>query len=79
MAANPLSYLELEAFSRMEMIAIPPWEVGLLMRLDDAVLTVFAKKSAKPDDDKTEVEIKDRRGVRGLLSGIRDRMAARKG
>lgn len=81
MAANPISYTELEAYERKALVTLSAWETDLIMRLDDTVLDVRAAnaKTKTPDaEGSAGVDINDRGAVRGLLSGIRDRLAAKK-
>lgn len=75
MGLNPLTYLELEAYERKALNPLPAWEARLIMRLDRAVLAAI-NENAKNDETgaQTEVSINDKQGVRGLLSGIRDRL-----
>jgi hypothetical protein len=44
MAANPLQFTEIEAWSRLTGNTPNPWEVSLLKRLDTAFLQVTAPK-----------------------------------
>lgn len=48
MAANPISYAEIEAWSRLTDTRPTPWEVSILVRLDDA----FLAKASQTTDDK---------------------------
>jgi hypothetical protein len=50
MAANPITFLELEAMQRQLLLRIPVWETKLIMRLDRAVLRALTSKGkgAKP-------------------------------
>ena len=39
MSVNPMTYQELDAFSRRCLVDLSAWEVEVLMRVDDAVVT----------------------------------------
>lgn len=72
MSANPISWLEIDAFSRGMDIDIDPWERSVIRRLDVAVLAVSDKKSKSgpTKQAKMEVEAKDGQGVASLLRGF---------
>ena len=74
MAANPITETELEAYCRRRHIVKSVWEGDLLMRLDDAVMAIWAEKAGKGGSVEVEARIDDPRAVRGLLSSIRERM-----
>ncbi|UXN64407.1 hypothetical protein N8E89_00510 [Phyllobacterium sp. A18/5-2] len=42
-SANPISFLEIEAFCRMTGAIIDPWELSVIRRIDQAVLAVINK------------------------------------
>lgn len=69
MAANPLSYQELESFRRQTLVELSAWETALLMRLDDAMLEAISgsKPTAtdKPDDD--PIPVTDMAALRARL------------
>ncbi|MBP8062385.1 MAG: hypothetical protein KAY29_00805 [Brevundimonas sp.] len=78
MAANPISYQELDAFCRARLVELTAWEAGLLMRLDDAVLAIWAEKSAKtkPTGAAPEpIPVSDTGSVRALLMDLAERKA----
>jgi hypothetical protein len=73
MAAGPLTYLELEAYERKALVRLSAWETALIMRIDDAVLTVWAgNRKPKPTGDAEPVAIptSDVTGMRSLFRGL---------
>jgi hypothetical protein len=66
MAANPLTYQEIEAFTRLERVDLRPWEVEVLCRIDDAVLGVWANES-RPS---TGASVKDPEAVRSVMQSV---------
>lgn len=75
MAANPITHLEIEAFCRLALVDLSAWSVGVIRRVDDAVLAAIRPPEDAPAE--TEADVNDPKAVRGLLSGIRDRLGAR--
>src|SRR5690606_35928813 len=73
MAANPLTYSELEAFERKALIRFSAWETGLIMRLDDEVLAVWRDSVANPASHKpnepeaTDIPVEDTEGLRVMF------------
>jgi hypothetical protein len=47
MVANPITYTEVEAWSRLTRTFPTPWEVSALMRIDDAVLAAQSRPDVK--------------------------------
>jgi hypothetical protein len=76
MAANPLTDEALEAYERRALVGFSAWEKDLIFRVDDAVLAVWAEQTKTGAPAEVEAPIDDPGAVRGLLSGIRERMAA---
>lgn len=76
MAANPISYQEVEALCRRRLVEFTAWEVALLMRLDDAILAIWAEKAAKdkPGADGA-IPASDTKSVRSMLQGLAARKA----
>jgi hypothetical protein len=66
MAACPLTYTELEAFERKALVEFSAWQADLIMRLDDAVLAVWAEK-AKPGGSPTEIVASDTESLRTMV------------
>lgn len=75
MSPNPITYADIEAYERKTLNRFSAWETDLIVRIDDAILDAI-KPSASDTPAEAEADVKDPRAVRGLLSGIRDRMAA---
>lgn len=78
MAANPITYLELEAYERKALNPLPAWETALVMRLDRTIRATLTaeEKNDKPGAD-TLVSVNDRTGVKNLLRGLGERFRAR--
>jgi hypothetical protein len=81
MAANPLTYAELEAFERKALVRFSAWEADLLMRLDDAVLSIWAGQS-KPKGGKApakngEIPVDNPKAIGSLFRGIAARFKAK--
>lgn len=74
MAANPISFQEIEAYSRLTFAVISPWEVDLLRRVDVAALAAAQKRSARKKsgepEPKFEAEASDGAAVKALLRGF---------
>lgn len=73
MAANPLTYLELEAYERKALVHLPSWETELIMRIDDAVRLVRDAdqppgKAAAPEA--SEIPTSDVKSVKGLFRSL---------
>ena len=77
MAANPISYQEIEALCRRRLVEFTAWEVALLMRLDDAVLAIWAEKAAKdkPGGEGGPIPVTNTQGVRALFQDLKARKA----
>jgi hypothetical protein len=77
MAANPLTYCELEAFERKALVHFSAWEADLLMRVDDAVITVWAGQITKPKGrEKTAdgaIPVSNPTGLKALFRGLMGR------
>lgn len=75
MSANPISWMEIEAFAHGADIEITPWERSVIRQLDRAVLAISEKKSQTKTKGepqaKMEVEASDGAGVASLLRGFR--------
>jgi hypothetical protein len=48
MAANPISFTEIDAYCRLNRLSMSPWELGLIRQLDAVALAPPAKGSARP-------------------------------
>lgn len=80
MSVGPITYLEVQAFRAETLSDLTAWEVMLIMRIDIAVRNVFADQAPKkPGAQETpEVDVNDRKGIRGLLRGIGERINGKK-
>lgn len=79
MSAGPITYLEIEAYLRVMRDDLTAFEVSIIRDVDLAVLAVLADQRPKADNASKEVEapIDDPEAVRSVLSGFRERFAAR--
>ena len=76
MAANPLTYTELEAFERKALVRLSAWQADLIMRLDDAVLAVWNEKARKATDRNeptTELPVTDVSGLKAMFKATAER------
>lgn len=83
MAPNPISHQEIEAFSRLRRIDLTAWEVDLLCRMDDAVLTAWSgdrpkPKPKTPEAGPVDIPVSNPSGIAGMLRGIAVKKAAAK-
>lgn len=81
MVANPLTYLELEAFERKNLVRFSAWEADLIMRLDDAVMGVWAEAASKPSGSKAKDEPElipadNIKGLKAMFRGLAVKKAA---
>lgn len=81
MSVGPITFLEIQAYRSATLADLTAWEVGLIRRLDQAALAVVAGNAPthQGSEPQTQVDINDRKGVRGLLSSIGERFRAKKG
>jgi len=71
MAANPLPFEAIEAFSRLHGIRMTPWEIETLELIDDAILAAQADTAPRdPVAQAAHVPINDTKAVGSMLSGI---------
>lgn len=77
MAANPLTFSEIEAFGRLTLNRPTAWEVDVLRRLDRAVLGVWAANKATPTSGEPEVEAVPIEDTAGMTDMFRNLAAAR--
>jgi hypothetical protein len=64
MAANPITFSEIEAFKRQTLTPLSAWEVRLLRRLDQAVLPIL-----NPAPASNTVNVRDGKGVLSMIRG----------
>lgn len=68
MAANPISYQEIEAYSRLMRVDFTAFEVDLIGRLDQAVLAIWNKQSgAAPNEAAETIPISDTAALREMV------------
>lgn len=72
--ANPISYLEIDAWARLTSCAPSPWEVSVLRRMDSACMARQAKDAPISKDEPTQIDASDGREVVGFMRA----MAARR-
>ncbi len=48
---NPISFLDIEAFCRLTGAIISPWELSVILRMDQAVLAVMSKSGGQVAGD----------------------------
>ena len=64
MAANPITFAEIEAFKRQTMTDLSVWDVRLIRRLDQAVLPIL-----NPAPASNVVSARDGAGVLSIIRG----------
>jgi len=64
MAANPIQWSEIEAYRRLTFACLGAWEVGLIRRLDAAVLKIL-----NPAPTTNTVSARDGKGVLSMIRG----------
>ncbi|MGN6538938.1 MAG: phage tail assembly chaperone [Mesorhizobium sp.] len=47
---NPIDWIDMDAFLRRSGRRLLPWECDLVMSLDDALLSAWAKRDEKPEE-----------------------------
>jgi hypothetical protein len=80
MAANPITYQEVEAYERKALVRLSAWETDLLMRLDAAVLAVWAgnrNPAARPDEPNEPIPAENVKGLKALFRGLAIRKASK--
>jgi hypothetical protein len=82
MAANPITYEAIDAFSRRTCMDLSAWETDLIVRIDDAILAIIAEQAAKPAENDasgqsggSQIPVSNPRGIRDLFRGIARRKA----
>lgn len=74
--ANPITYTEIEAFNRLTMASIGPWEVDLICRLDDAVLRAVSAANSGGTEAHL-VPFTDGEGVKAFMTRLTIQQNAR--
>lgn len=68
MAANPITEQELAAYCRRRHVPLSIWEGDLILKVDDAVLAVWAEQTKTTSANSGQpVPISDTAGVRALF------------
>jgi len=72
MGPSPVTYLEIDAYQRLTFAGLTAWQIALIRRLDNALLAVFQRNSAKPTEDEpaAEVPVTDARALKGMFRGL---------
>lgn len=74
MALNPIPYGEIEAYARLMLVEMTAWQVGLIRRLDRAVLNVVngqsTKPAPKPSDPPEAIPMDNPAGLKALFRGL---------
>jgi hypothetical protein len=75
MAANPISYVDIDAYCRLNGIAMLTWEIEMICLLDNAILAVTraGQKTKSSDQLKNETPASDGHGVASLLRGFKQK------
>lgn len=73
MAANPISYVDIDAYCRLYGVAMLTWEIEMICLLDNAILAVTrsGQKTKSSDQLKNETPASDGQGVASLLRGFK--------
>lgn len=64
MAANPITFLEIDAYRRTTLTPLSAWDVRLINRLDRAVLPIL-----NPAPASNVVSARDGKGVLSMIRG----------
>lgn len=83
MAVGPITYTEIDAYRRLTFADLNVWEIGLIRRIDAAVLAVVAGDT-KPRTTKTNappepIPVSNTEGIRALFQGLAAKKNAKKG
>jgi len=71
MGPSPVTYQEIEAYQRQTFAGLTAWQVALIRRVDDVILAVISRDTAKPaPGEPQEISGKDAQGVKALLRGM---------
>jgi len=73
---NPISHIEIEAWSRLSGIRLTPWEVAVLRRADSAFLAATYEKSAatsRAASEPKQIRADDAASVTALFAGLKAR------
>ncbi len=72
MGPSPISYIEIEAFSRLEMMSLSAGEVRLIRRLDRLAMKAAADRSPTSPEGAVAagVRLDDDAGIAAMLKGM---------
>ncbi|WP_425468453.1 phage tail assembly chaperone [Phyllobacterium endophyticum] len=73
-SANPISFLEVEAFCRLTGALIDPWELSVIRRMDQAVLAIINKtgKHEPSESQATAADVQEAKlRIRGAATNRR--------
>jgi len=84
MAANPLTFQEIRAYSKMLCLRIDAWETRVLRRMDETALATWrgeqaAQRAARTpagEQGSAQIPATDVRHIKGLLRGLAAKKAA---
>lgn len=78
MVANPITNAEIKAWKELNEIETTPWEVSLLIQMDNAVL---AKQNINKNQKEPEVEVEasDSRGIMSMMQRLGAKLGMRSG
>lgn len=65
MAANPITWTEINAFSSGCLAGMSVWEKRLIRRIDDAILAIWA--AAASGAPANQISVKDPKSIKALL------------
>jgi hypothetical protein len=69
---NPISFSEIDAWARVMQTNPTPWEIGLIRRIDAAVLK---KLMETPGKNPGEASVRDTAAVQSVFAGLKARAA----
>jgi hypothetical protein len=69
---NPITFPEIDAWTRLMGVRPTPWETSVLRRMDTAVLSILNGKQSSSEKD---ISAKDTAGVKSMFAGLKARAA----
>lgn len=81
MAANAITYAEIDAYDRRMSADLSIWAVRLIRRIDDAVLAIMAPASEPPADPNMagQIPASDVKSLRAMFRGLGAKKARQAG
>lgn len=67
MAANPMTWVEIETFARLNLIPLTAWEARFYRRIDEAVLAAWRGDETAPEDPDEAIPVEDVKSLRVVL------------